>query len=536
MYKPYKKLLQISLFAITMSAGYMTAKEQCPTSEDNGGPELKGQWPLVGGDNYSNLGINFKEHKINVDNVSTLTLAWQNVSDAFSGVAVQSQPVIAANVAYYATSGGDVTAVNAKTGALIWNTNIPGQLFVTSPCITNDRIYVSADTVFSLDIATGAIDWSTPLFEAGNFQDDYSGNPTIVGNKLIVGVSSSTYGPFRGKVVALNRHTGEELWHFFTTSKQDVEHPTMSPGVGVWSTPAIDIERGIVFVGSGQGYSLPEGSIPSPYIDALIALDLHTGDLLWKYQYQVGDIWNPTIVRPIGTYDHDVGGHPCLFSVKIKGECIDLVGAGCKDGTYRIFKRDQHDPNHVEPLVQLQLDPGASIQGIGVRAIAYNGILYVSSTALLSEDGKRVSLDYALVDPNETLTDILTKTSYRTRALNIKKLVKAGNTGGKIPKKARIWKKTIVPGIGQSNPLSYANGVLYQTSWTGYVRAIDAGTGNELWRVIPIPVANPAFPIPAFCATGVTIVNGRVYVGLGFESGNGLPGGGVVCYEIPANT
>ena len=133
-----------------------------------------------------------------------------------------------------------------------------------------------------------------------------------------------------------------------------------------------------------------------------------------------------------------------------------------------------------------------------------------------------------------TLENTLTRTSIKTLALKLKKLIKAGNTGGTIPQNAIIWQTTTMPGITISNPLTLANGVLYQASWTGYVRALNATTGAELWRAYPIPVASPTFPLPAFLSGGVTVANGKIYVGLGFEQfGFSIDGGGIVAYDLP---
>ena len=116
-------------------------------------------------------------------------------------------------------------------------------------------------------------------------------NPVVSGNKLIVGVSSNEegvasglYGPydcctFRGKVVALNPNTGAIQWSTYTvpsssgagdsnlhctgSAQTGDDNPTGCDYTGgaVWDTPAIDADKGLVFVGTGNNYTTPDSAV-----------------------------------------------------------------------------------------------------------------------------------------------------------------------------------------------------------------------------------------------------------------------------------
>ena len=65
-----------------------------------------------------------------------------------------------------------------------------------------------------------------------------------------------------GEVLALDAAKGARRWRVFT-------EPGGAQGGGVWSSPAVDTARGVVYVGTGD----PD--------DGVQALDLSNGHLLW---------------------------------------------------------------------------------------------------------------------------------------------------------------------------------------------------------------------------------------------------------------
>lgn len=522
-------LLKLSLL-ITLSSLSPAFGENIPaTSKSNPHQDqdaLTGEWPVIGHD-YFNSRVNHQEKKINVHNVSRLKKTWGRVSHDTGGSAVHSQLTIDGKTTYAADTGGNVFALNAHTGEVIWKTRIgEQQTFVTSPTITKKTLYISGSKLYAIDRKTGRIRWQAPLYEAGQFCDQCSSNTTVVGNRVIVGVSSdSPSANFRGSVIAFNKKTGKKVWEFFTTSDQNQPFPQFGAGHGVLSTPAIDLDKGVVYVGTGHAYN----GIPGPLSDALIALDLNNGKLLWSYQFQEGDVNDPSKVSAEDNFSgHAVNSQPSLFKIKIPTGSLELVGIGCNDGTYRIFKRDQTNPAAVRPLIHLKLDPEAFIPGAALSAVVDKGVLYLASSAFLNDSGNRVSLKYA------EFPAMLNQTSLKTLALDLRTLINAGDTGGAIPRNAIIWERFTSPGMSISDSLTLANGVLYQTSWTGFIRALDARTGEELWRDTPLPIANPGYPFPAAIVGGATVVNGKIYIGLGYERhAKVFPGGGIVVYNLP---
>ena len=59
-------------------------------------------------------------------------------------------------------------------------------------------------------------------------------------------------------------------------------------GVGVWTAPTLDPERDTMYVTTGDNYSDP----PTSMSDAVVALRMSTGEILWSKQLTAKDSWN----------------------------------------------------------------------------------------------------------------------------------------------------------------------------------------------------------------------------------------------------
>ena len=100
---------------------------------------------------------------------------------------------------------------------------------------------------------------------------------------------------FRGNLNALDANTGAFLWKTYTIdepklrgrntrSGQDAFGPA---GGGIWSSPTVDVKRRAVYVSTGNAYADPS----QPMTDAVIAMSIDTGKVLWFYQATPNDNW-----------------------------------------------------------------------------------------------------------------------------------------------------------------------------------------------------------------------------------------------------
>ena len=70
-------------------------------------------------------------------------------------------------------------------------------------------------------------------------------------------------------------------------------------GAPIWSSPSVDIGKGVVYASTGENTSPPATGTS----DALVAIDLATGKQKWVFQALADDVWNmscPVGVAPGG--------------------------------------------------------------------------------------------------------------------------------------------------------------------------------------------------------------------------------------------
>ena len=183
------------------------------------------EWLTIGGDwsnsRYSTL------TQINRDNVKDLKAAW--VVNLGSGIgtkySMEGTPIVKDGVMYFATGNDDVYALDAKTGALIWEHRSGIDQNITTVCCgwANRGVAVADGKVFlgqldgtfvALDAKTGNLIWQTPV---GQWQDGYTivSAPLYYNGVIYTGISGGDRG-VRGKLTALDAKTGKELWHWWT--------------------------------------------------------------------------------------------------------------------------------------------------------------------------------------------------------------------------------------------------------------------------------------------------------------------------------
>lgn len=437
-------------------------------------------WPSFGHD-LANTRHQDLERQIGRKTVNQLHEAWR--VDGLAGVT--GTPAIWGGTAYVGTWTGSAMAIDLADGSVVWERQLmdgPGARMIDdSPLVTADRVYLgdARGRLHALDRATGAVVWSRRL-DAHQLTRIFS-SPVLVDGLLVVGVASVELAlpisdfAFRGSVVGLDAATGAERWRLPTSSGAD------GAGVSVWSSAAIDRERGLAYIGTGQSYEQPAG----PRSDSLLAIRYATGELAWSRQFTADDVFTFFSPPPQGP-DADIGGAPNLFRARGR----DLVGVGDKAGVYAAFDRTTG-----ETVWARQLADGSALGGVMVTAAYGKGVVYVTCNMMAGEypanptDPRHRSVTYAL----------------------------DAGTG-----RVRWQREMPAASFGA---LTLANGVLFQPTVPGTLYALDARKGDVLWSVDP----------GGDLGGGVSVAGGRVVTGHGFwfitQPPN--PQGGVVAYELP---
>ncbi|MFN8037517.1 MAG: PQQ-binding-like beta-propeller repeat protein [Acidimicrobiia bacterium] len=248
---------------------------------------------------------------------------------------VTATPAVVGGVAYVGDWSGRFYAVDVRSGKPRWTfrartapLTYAGQI-VSSAAVadaggTRTVYFGAAKTLYALRARDGALRWRHRFgTAAASDPTEIESSPVVVGNTVVVGwdVHNSDQGQPAG-VMALDAATGALRWRQVTAPTTGAG--ATGPGCGdVWSSPSVDTERELVFVGTGNCVTSPLGWGTAS--EALLALDLRTGTRRWSYQ-----------PHSAGRDDLDFAGAPNLFRAAGR----DLVGLGNKDANYYAVDRD----------------------------------------------------------------------------------------------------------------------------------------------------------------------------------------------------
>jgi polyvinyl alcohol dehydrogenase (cytochrome) len=291
-------------------------------------------WPTYLAD-QNHSGYNAAESIINPTTAPSLKPLWT----AQAGGTISTQVVEANGLIYWGSWDGNEHASNLSGGS-VWTTNLGKTVSPNPACLPNNVgvgstasvvsvsingtmtsvVYVGGGNgqFYALNATTGAVIWQTAL---GSSPDHYLwSSPTVYNGSIYMGISSFGDCPLvQGQLVQLNASTGA-IQHTF-----DVV-PAGCIGGSVWSSPVVDQGAGTVYISTGNGGKC---SAAEPYGLALI--QLRASDLTVLSSWQV-----PKSAAP---GDTDFGASPMLFQATIGGVSHALVGVVCKNGIYYAFDR-----------------------------------------------------------------------------------------------------------------------------------------------------------------------------------------------------
>jgi polyvinyl alcohol dehydrogenase (cytochrome) len=245
--------------------------------------------------------------------VSRLRLKWAFGLPA--AASVYGQPTIVDGRVFVSSDAGFVYSLDAESGCVHWS--FQAQTGVRS-AITVGKMKPRGGSgaeryaaffgdihgnIYSVDAANGELLWKHlidphPLSRITGGTRLYNGRLYVPVASLEEPESSSPNHPcctFRGMVAALNADTGEQVWKTYTIP--DVATARKTPdgksflgpsGAGVWSPVTIDPKRHAIYFVTGNTFSDPDVGRS----DAIMALDLDTGKILWIQQDEAKDVWH----------------------------------------------------------------------------------------------------------------------------------------------------------------------------------------------------------------------------------------------------
>ena len=481
----------------------------------------------VAGQNVHNTRSQPNERRIGRANVAALKTQW-----TFStGGDVSATPTVMGDAVYFPDWAGNLYAVRRENGKQIWThkisdyDNYAGSISRVSPAIHGDDLIIgdiqsgsvahNGANIMAINRHTGTLRWITQV--SAHPAAVITGSPVIDGDIVYVGISSSeeslatdpTYPccSFQGSMVALDIATGAIVWQTFDMPDNHGQTDGYSGGA-IWQPPAIDTIRGMLYVGTGNNYEVPElvksclaGTIPSAqpscfanndYFDTALALDLKTGAVKWAKRVQGVDVWtvactknpNPVSCPEPNSPDFDLSGSgPNLLP--------NLVGFGQKSGIYWAF-----NPDTGEILWSSMVGPGSTLGGIEWGTATDGQRIYIAIT-------NSKNLPYPLIHGT-------TITWGAWSALD------AGT--GKI-----LWQTADPAQALDMGSISVANGLVFAPSMSGNMHALDARNGKILWT----------FASGGSVVDGPSIADGTLFWGSGYKRvGGGTTNNKVFAFSL----
>ncbi len=438
-------------------------------------------WPVAGHDLARTHSTDCRDG-ISRDDLDRLTPVWFHETEA----EVTGAPVLDDDTAYFGDWDGVVHAVDRSDGALRWEKQLPTSQFVyagqtpTSPVLASVSgvpavVVTSGRSVTALRATDGEELWSKVLGDPADAQDptEIEGSPVVAGDTVLVPSDVHDTPGYRSGLVALAVADGSMQWLFDPEQGQD----PMGCG-GVWGSPGVDLDAGLVVLGTGNCGQ--EGGWTDAS-EAIVGIDLANGEMQWSYQpHEKGN-----------DKDWDFAGSPNLFEIGDR----PVAGLGNKDGSYYVVDRSDGE---------LVWSAEAQRQSSGGDGFAFGG--FIGALALV--DGTLIGGTAVGDCPCQHAFDAAT---------------------GELLWQSNEPTGTYAPasGVGGADPEMSASdadgadsgGFAFQTGVDQTLRAFDAANGDVLWEAT----------LPAISSSGAAIGTDELFIGVGFrEPGSPATGGGGV--------
>jgi alcohol dehydrogenase (cytochrome c) len=289
-------------------------------------------------------------NQINTSNVKNLVPVWTYSTGVVEGH--EAPPMVNNGVMFVATPYGQVLALNAKTGDLIWRYQhqLPEDLYQLHPTsrgvgMWQDKLYLAATDgyLIALDAKTGKEVWKAKVgdYRKGEYM---TLEPLVVNGKVMVGISGGEFG-VRGFIAGYDADKGTQLWRTYTIpGPGEMGHDTWNGdhwktgGGSVWITGNYDPKRNIAYWGVGNAAPWTGDQHPGDnlFTSSVVAIDPDTGKIKAYHQYHWNDSWDWDEIDP-----------PMLINMNHNGQMIDALVHPARDGYLWVLQQTDNGINFV---------------------------------------------------------------------------------------------------------------------------------------------------------------------------------------------
>ena len=510
--------------------------------------------------------------QINKDNVGDLQVAWTFSTGVLRGH--EGGPLVIGDVMYIHTPfPNKVFALDLNdNGRIIWKYE-PRQdpnVIPVMCCDTvnrgvaygNGMIFLNqADTTLvALDAKTGEVKWSVKNGDPAKGESGTSA-PLVAGDKVLIGISGGEFG-IQGHVTAYNMADGSLAWRAYTSGPDDMTllDPEKTTHLGepvgkdsgtatwegdqwkigggaTWGWFSYDPELNLVYYGSGNPGTWNPVQRPGDnrWSMTIFARDLDTGVAKWVYQMTPHDEWDYDGVNEMILVDLEIDGqmrktlvHPDRngFAYTLDRETGELLVAEKYDPAVNWATKVDMETGRPEVVAQYSTHQnGEDVNSTGIcpaalgtkdqQPSAYSpktGLFYIPTNHVCM-DYEPFQVSYTAGQPyvGATLSMYPAPDSHGGLGNFIAWDAKEGKIVWSLPEPFSVW----------SGALATAGDVVFYGTLEGYLKAIDAESGEELFK----------FKTPSGIIGNVNTYehNGKQYIavlsGIGGWAGIGLAAG-----------
>ena len=470
--------------------------------------------------------------QINASNVKNLQVAWSFSTGVLRGH--EGGPLVIGDVMYiHAPFPNTVFALDLNNdGRILWKyqpTQDPNVIPVMC-CDTVNRGVAYADgkillhqadtTLVALDAKTGKVVWSVKDGDPTKGETGTSA-PLVVKNMVLVGTSGGEFG-VRGHVTAYDLQSGKQVWRGYSMGPDSdtLMDPDKTTNLGqpvgkdsgistwqgdqwkigggtTWGWISYDPSLNLVYYGTGNPSTWNPVQRPgdNKWSMTIFARDADTGMAKWVYQMTPHDEWDYDGVNEMILVDKDMAGSSGKLLVHFDrngfGYTLDRTNG-------KLLVAEKYDPA-VNWATKIDLSTGlpdrvkqysteAGGQDVNTKGICPAALgskdqqpaSYDPNTGLVYVPTNHVCMDY---EPFKVAYQAgqpyvgATLSMYPAPGGNtLGNFIAWDPTTGKIvwsdPETFSVW----------SGALSTAGGVVFYGTLDGYLKAVDAKTGQELWK------------------------------------------------------
>ena len=498
---------------------------RCSVNPPLSNPAASPGWNGWGADGANSRFQDGAHARLTPEAVRHLQLRWAfgfpNSSSAYG------QPSIIAGRVFVGADTGYVYSLDAKSGCVYWSylarSGVRNAMTV-EPIGRGARYAVFFGDLkanaYAVDAQTGRELWVTHVED--HLTDRVTAAPAYHAGRLYVPISS--WEEFRamdptyscctsvGAVAALDANTGVMLWKTYVISPRPAPTRLNNQGVqqfgpagaSVWNTPTVDPARHAIYVGTGDATTYPAAETS----DAVMALDMASGRVLWSYQAHRNDSFLVGCGANAPTHsdncpkfqgpDWDIPGSVILRRVGAHRELI----VGTKPGDILAL-----DPDHGGALLWRKNVSGGALAG--------DGPAFPTGTRKGVQWGGAASADtvyYGLTDGGVVALGLRSGERLWFSPLNREQNPRANNSAA----------VTAIPGA------------VFVGGTDGMLFAVSSTDGSPLWSFETARTYHTVNQVPAkggsISAPGVTVADGMVFVGSGFSVTAGEPGNVILAF------